>query len=309
MFVYAIKISGPPQRADAFELLKSEFNVSQQAFDKAKLGEEPLIIAEPHRSGELFFDRELKVMGQSFTSLSRAGLRFEVLRKRHDDQYKVVANYTEFLKSGRKSWREEKLRVDAASESLESFLCQEANSEDMEVLRPLFPSDINKLLRDTDTGVMKGSSMLQEVFPTLKGADARRIFYQMQILFEKRAGKWKNRLGCAWVFVYFIMSVFIGIAIYDWLTESIDIHGFISAPIALILGLLPFAGSILAYISATSVWGWSAIVTFVIFFWYYLPIAYLIILLLLASFRGQGKVTWQKIIGNAKRDNDDDKED
>ena len=306
MFVYVLKISGSSQDAAALELLKTEFKMSQQAFDKAISGEEPLTIAEPHRSGELFFDRELKVLGHSFTALSRAGLKFEVLRKRYNDQFKLVADYTESLKAGRKSWREEKLRVDAASDSLESFLCQEASAEDMEVLRPLFPDDVNKLLRDTDSGVMKGSTMLQEVFPSLKGADARRIFYQMQVLFEKRAGKWKNRFGCAWVSVYFIMSVLIGIAIYDWLTDSIDLHGLISAPIALVLGLVPFVGSILAYISATSIWGWSGSVAFIVFFWYYLPIVYLIVLLLLATFRGEGKATWQKFTGRATHDNDSD---
>ena len=309
MFVYALKISGLPQGTDAFELLESGLDVSQSACEQAMQDGSNLFVTDPRRNGELFFDKELQTLGQSFTALSRAGLQFVVLRKRYNGKFKLVADYTESLKLGRKAWREEKLRVDAASDSLESFLCQEATSEDMEVLRPLFPSEVTNFLRDSDTGVMKGSEMLQKVFPSLKGADARRIFYQMQTLFEKRAGKWKNRLGCAWVSIYFIMSVLIGFAVYDWLTETINLHGLISAPLAFVLGLVPFVGSILAYISATSLWDWSSVSSFIVFFWYYFPIVYLIVLLLTATFRGEGKATWQRLIGNARRDKNNDTDD
>lgn len=308
MFVYALKISGLPQDTDASELINAEFGISPQVFEEATKGNSELIVASPKRNGELFFDRELKALGQSFTLLSRTGLQFVVLRKRYNEKYKLVADYTEYLKAGRKAWREERLRVEAASESLESFLCQEASTEDMEVLRPLFPDNINALLRDTDTGVMQGSEMLQSVFPSLKGADARRIFYQMQLSFEKRAGKWKNRVGCAWVSVYFIMAVLIGYAIYTWLTQSVELHGLISAPLAFVLGLLPFIGSILAYISATSIWGWSGLTAFLVFFWYYLPIVYLIGLLLIAVFRGEGKAAWQKIYSRSSNDDKDDED-
>ena len=302
MFVYALKLSGLPQDIDAPKLLETELGISPLSSEAGIRDGSEIIIADPNRNGELFFDKELKALGQSFTALSRAGIQFVVLRKRYKRQHKLVADYTVSLKAGRKAWREEKLRVDAASDSLESFLCQEASSEDMEVLRPLFPNDLNKLLRDTDTGVMQGSEMLQAVFPSLKGSDARRIFYQMQILFEKRAGKWKSRLGCAWVSVYFIMSVLVGIAVYDWLTDSIDLHGLISAPLAFVLGLVPFVGSIIAYISATSLWDWNSISAFLVFFWYYIPILYLIAMLLIATFRGEGKTSWQRLMGKARRE-------
>ena len=308
MFVYILKISGLPQDAGAFELLETEFGVSQHVCEEAMQGDGEIKLTEPVRNGELFFESELKTLGQSFTALSRAGLQFVVLRQRYHRDPKLVADYTDTLKIGRKAWREEKLRVDAASDSLESFLCEEASSEDMEVLRPLFPNDVTDMLRDSDTGVMKGSEMLQKVFPSLKGSDARRIFYQMQTLFEKRAGKWKSRLGCAWVSVYFLMSVLVGFAIYDWLTESIDLHGLISAPLAFVLGLTPFVGSIIAYISATSLWEWGSLSAFIVFFWYYFPIAYLIVLLLAATFRGEGKTTWQRMIGNARRNRNNDVE-
>ena len=164
MFVYALKISGLPQGTDAFELLESELGVSQSACEQAMQDGSHLFVTDPRRNGELFFDKELQTLGQSFTALTRAGLQFVVLRKRYNGKFKLVADYTESLKVGRKAWREEKLRVDAASDSLESFLCQEATSEDMEVLRPLFPSEVTNFLRDSDTGVMKGSEMLQKVF-------------------------------------------------------------------------------------------------------------------------------------------------
>ena len=300
MFVYVLKVCGLPLDTDALMLLDTEFDLSDRNHENAVQVGDVLTIANPGRNGELFFEKELKQLGQSFTVLSRAGFHFQVLRKRYNGEYKLVADYSAFLKSGRKNWREEKLRVDAASESLESFLCQEASSEDMEVLRPLFPPDVNRLLRDTETGVMKGSEMLQSAFPSMKGSDARRIFYQMQVLFERRAGKWKNRLGCAWVSIYFIMSVLVGIAVYDWLTETINLHGLISAPLAFVLGLVPFLGSILAYISATSLWDWSSLSAFIVFFWYYLPIMYLIAMLLIATFRGEGKSTLQRLLGKNK---------
>lgn len=306
MFVYALKISGLPQDADAFELLNAEFGVSRQAFQEATRRNGSLNVLEPHRSGELFFEQALKELGQSFTKLSRAGLQFVILRKRFNGQYKLVADYSEYLKAGRKAWREEKIRVEAASESLESFLCEEASSEDMEVLRPLFPQDVNRLLRDSEAGVMKGSEMLQEVFPSLKGADARRIFYQMQVLYEKRAGKWKNRFGCAWVSVYFMMAVLIGIAVYDGLTEVAGLHWLLAIPLAFVLSLVPFVGSIIAYLTATSLWGWASLFAFVIFFWYYLPIVYLLVQLLVAAFKGEAKDKWQQITGYRPRTNNDD---
>ncbi|PWQ92339.1 hypothetical protein [Leucothrix pacifica] len=300
MFVYVLKICGLPRDGDALKLFETTLGTPpRDTNNPLQIGDE-ITVANPHRNGELFFEDELKALGQSFTALSRAGIQFEVLRKRYNGEYKLVADYTAFLKAGRKEWRDEKLRVDAASESLESFLCQEASSEDMEVLRPLFPADVNKLLRDTETGVMKGSEMLQTVFPSIKGADARRIFYQMQLLFERRSGKWKNRLGCAWVSIYFIMAVLIGFAIYDWLTETIDLHGLIAAPLAFVLGLVPFLSSILAYISATSLWEWNGIGAFVVFFWYYFPIVILIVMLLAAAFRGDAKRTWEGFMGKNK---------
>lgn len=306
MFVYVLKVCGLPQDSDALKLLETELGLSERSHDNAlQIGDE-LTVANPGRNGELFFDKELKNLGNSFTVLSRAGFQFQILRKRYNGEYKLVADYSAFLKAGRKDWREEKIRVDAASESLESFLCQEASAEDMEVLRPLFPPDVNHLLRDNETGVMKGSEMLQSAFPSIKGADARRVFYQMQLLFERRAGKWKNRLGCAWVSVYFIMSVLVGIAVYDWLTETINLHGLISAPLAFVLGLVPFLGSILAYISATSLWDWSSLSAFLVFFWYYLPIIYLIVMLLIATFRGEGKSAWQRFMGKSKLENGKD---
>lgn len=301
MFVYVLQISGLPQDTDAFKLLHSEFGISQQAFDEATKGNQFLTVSNPHRNGELFFERELNSLGQSFTALSRAGLQFVVLRKRHNGQFKLIADYTEQLKTGRKAWREEKMRVDAASDSLESFLCQEASAEDMEVLRPLFPEDVNNLLRDHEAGVMKGSEMLQSVFPSLKGSDARRIFYQMQLLFEKRAGKWKNRLGCAWVSIYFIMAVLIGFAIFEWLTTTMDFHGLVAAPLAFVLSLIPFVGSIIAYFTATSLWGWAALITAIVFFWYYFPIVYLMIQLVLSALKGEGKSKWEAITNRSKQ--------
>ena len=306
MFVYAINISGLPQDDEAFSIMQAEHKITKAEFDLAISGQTRIIVADPSRDGEMFFERELKILGQSFTALSRAGLYFTVLRKRHNGNFKTVADFTLSLKVGRKAWREERLRVEAAGESLESFICSEASSEDMEVLRPLFPDIINSYLQDADIGVLKGSEVMQTVFPSLKGSDCRRIFHEMQMLYEKRATKWKSRFGCAWVSAYFIMAVLITYAIFEWLTGSFNWHGLLAAPVALILSIIPIVGSTMASVAAVELWEWPAWLAFATFFWYYIPAIYLFGKLLKASFRGEGKAAWYKLIG--KKDDYDDNE-
>ena len=297
MFVYAINISGLPQDDDAFNIMQTDFGTTKAEFEQAISGRNKIIVADPVRDGEMFFDKELKSLGKTFTALSRAGLFFTVLRKRYNGNFKPVADFTISLKIGRKAWREERLRVEAAGESLESFLCKEASSEDMEVLRPLFPQSINNHLQDVDTGVIQGAEILQAVFPSLKGGDCRRIFHEMQLLYEKRAAKWKSRFGCAWVSAYFIMAVLITFAIYEWLTGSFSWHGLLAAPAALVLSIIPIIGSSLASLAAVKLWDWPSWLAFITFFWYYIPVIYLIYQLISASFKGEGKTAWNKLIG------------
>jgi len=306
MFVYAINVSGLPQDKDAFNIMQAEYSTTEAEFDQAITGRTRIVVADPTRDGEMFFERELKKLGQSFTALSRAGLFFTVLRKRHDGNFKVVADFTISTKAGRQAWREERLRAEAASESLESFICKEASSEDMEVLRPLFPESINTYLQDTETGIIKGAEIMQNVFPSLKRSDCRRIFHEMQIHYEKRAAKWKSRFGCVWVSAYFIMAVFITYAIYEWLSGSFDWHGLLAAPAALILSIVPVVGSTLASVAAVKLWGWPVWLAFAAFFWYYIPAIYLVGQLLAAAFRGEGKATWNKLIGKKLDDEDED---
>ena len=306
MFVYAINISGLPQNKDAFNIMQAEYDTNEVEYEQAITGRTRIVAADPTRDGEMFFERKLKKLGQSFTALSRAGLFFTVLRKRHDGNFKVVADFTISTKVGRKAWREERLRVEAASESLESFICKEASSEDMEVLRPLFPESINTYLQDTETGIIKGAEIMQNVFPSLKRSDCRRIFHEMQLHYEKRAAKWKSRFGCAWVSAYFIMAVFITFAIYEWLSGSFDWHGLLAAPTALVLSIIPIAGSTLASVAAVKLWEWPAWLAFATFFWYYIPAIYLIGQLLAAAFRGEGKAAWNKLMGKKTDDEDDD---
>ena len=308
MFVYAINISGLPQDDDAFDIMSAEFGTTKTEFETAISNRNRIIVADPSRDGEMFFDKAMKSLGQVFTALSRSGLFFTVYRKRYDGNFKAVADFTVSLKVGRKAWREERLRVEAAGESLESFLCKEANSEDMEVLRPLFPNEIGDFLQDEDTGVLKGSEVMQTVFPTLKGGDCRRIFHEMQLLNEKRAAKWKSRFGCAWVSAYFIMAVLITYGIYEWLTGSFDWHGLLAAPTALVLSIVPIVGSSLASIAAVKLWDWPIWLALLVFFWYYIPAVYLVGQLLAASFRGEGKTAWNKLIGK-KTDDPDEEED
>lgn len=307
MFVYAINISGLPQDDDALNIMQTHFNTTKAEFDQAISGRNRITVADPTRDGEMFFERELKQLGQSFTALSRAGLFFTVLRKRHDGNFKVVADFTISLKAGRKAWREERLRVEAAGESLESFICKEASSEDMEVLRPLFPESFSNHLHDTETGVLKGSEVMQTVFPSLKRSDCRKIFHEMQMHYEKRAAKWKNRFGCAWVSIYFIMAVFIIFAIYEWLVGSFDWHGLLAVPVALVLSVIPIVGSTLASIAAVKLWEWPAWLAFAVFFWYYIPAVFLIGQLVRASLKGEGKAAWNSLIGK-KVDDDDEEE-
>ena len=305
MFVYAINMSGLPQDDDAFNIMQAEYDTTRAEFDQAISGRTKIIVADPSRDGEMFFEQELKKLGQSFTALSRAGLFFTVLRKRHNGNFKVVADFTISLKVGRKAWREERLRVEAASDSLESFICKEASSEDMEVLRPLFPESFNNYLQDTDTGVLKGSEMMQSVFPSLKGSDCRKIFHEMQIHYEKRAAKWKSRFGCIWVSAYFIMAALITFVVYEWLVGIHDWHGLVAAPSALILSIIPIVGSTLATVAAVKIWGWPAWIAFITFFWYYIPAVYLVAQLITAAFRGEGKAAWNKLVGK-NDENDDD---
>ena len=306
MFVYAINLSGLPQDDDAFNIMHAEYGITKTEFDQAISGRTRITVADPIRDGEMFFERDLTMLVQSFTALSRAGLFFTVLRRRHDGNFKVVADFTISLKAGRKAWREERLRIDAASESLESFMCKEASSEDMEVLRPLFPSSFNNYLQDTDTGVLKGSEMMHSIFPSLKRSDCRKIFHEMQMHYEKRAAKWKSRFGCAWVSAYFIMAVFITFTIYEWLAGSFDWHGLLAAPAALVLSIVPIVGSTLASVAAVKLWGWPAWLAFAVFFWYFIPAVILVGQLIRASLKGEGKAAWNKLIGKNSDDDDDD---
>ena len=302
MFVYAIKISGLPLEVDAKSILNQHFPDSIVESGEAVLTGDQITINLPVRDGELFFSKTLRKMGDSFTELSRSGWRFLVLRKRFDEKYKLVASYDESLKIGRRAWRDERHRVEAASESLESFLNKKATAEDMEVLRPLFPKDIGRFIRDKDKNVDAGAEILQQALPTLKPSDSQRIFAQMQSLYEKRSGKWKNRFGCAWVSVYFLMSVFLAFAIFDGLTSGFSWYGLIAAPIAMIIALLPIIGSAAASFSAVNVWSWSTGISILIFFGYYIPIAYVIVRIGFAAFKGEGIASWNKLLSKQSVD-------
>lgn len=304
MFVYAIRVSGLPPEIDTKSILNQHFPDTLGGLENVVAGDQ-LTIYQPVQNGELFFNKLLRKMGESFTELSRQGWKFLVLRKRHDGKYKLVANYDESLKIGRRAWRDERHRVEAASESLESFLCKEATAEDMEVLRPLFPKRINRLLQKNDDNIAAGAEILQQACPTLKPSDSRRMFFQMQTLHERRAGKWKNRLGCAWVSLYFIMSVFLGYATFEGLTSGLSWHGLIAAPVAMIIALLPVIGSVAASISAINVWDWSTGTSVLVYFMYYIPIVYIIVRIGFAAFKGEGIATWNKITNKQKVDDDD----
>ena len=303
MFVYAIKISGLPTEVDAKSILDQYFpdNTSNSS---VSIGDQ-LTIYQPVQNGELYFSEVLQTMGESFAKLSEQNWQFFVLRKRHNGKYKLVANYDDNLRVGQRTWRDECQRIDAASESFASFLSEEATAEDMEVLRPLFPKRINRLLRKKEKHVTAGAELLQKSCPTLNTEDSRHIFQQMQRLQASRASKWKNRLGCAWVSLYFIISVFLMYAIADGLISGLSWHALIAAPIAMIIALLPIIGSIAASMSALHVWEWSTGMSILAFFWYYLPIAYIIVRIGFAAFKGEGVATWNKIL-NKQNDSVDD---
>lgn len=305
MFVYAIKISGLPPEIDAKSILNQHFPDSLDESRNTVLAGDQITIYLPVQSGELFFTKVLRKMGDSFTELARQDWRFLVLRKRYDDKYKLVASYDESLKIGRRAWRDERHRVEAASESLESFLCKEATTEDMEVLRPLFPKDINQLLKSKNEDITEGLALLQKACPTLTSSDSRRIFFQMQVLYKKRAGKWKNRLGCAWVSLYFIMAVFLSYATFEGLTHGLSWHSLLAAPVAVFIAVLPIIGSLAASISAINVWDWSTTSATLIYFAYYLPIAYIIVRIGFAAFKGEGIATWNKIMNKQPIDDDE----
>ncbi|RVU83617.1 hypothetical protein EOL70_14915 [Leucothrix sargassi] len=303
MFVYAIKISGLPTDVDAHSVLQQHFPDSHiQSDGEVRVGDQ-ITIYQPERNGNLFVSKLLRKMGDAFTQLARDDWRFYVLRKRYDDKYKLVANYDEGVKIGRRAWRDERLRVEAASESLESFACKEAQTDDMEVLRPLFPADINRLLREKDEHVTEGSEVLQKACPSLTPADSRKIFYQMQVLYQKRAGKWKNRVGCAWVSLYFLMVVFLAYAIFDGLCSGTSLFALIAAPVATVIAVIPVVGSIAASVSAVKFWDWSIGKALLVYFWYYLPIVYLLVRIGFAALKGEGLATWNQI---TNKQSDDD---
>ena len=299
MFVYGIKVGGLLQADNAYELVHAQFGVDETTYQQAYDQREVLIIWEPERDGELFFEDEYQDLSQAFSELSRKGLQFTVFRQRFGDQWKEVADYSERLKKGRKMWREERLRVEAAGESLQAFLAKESTSEDMEVLRPLFPKTMAECLKGGDDGVLKGAEILLEVFPSLKRGDRGRILYAMQLLHERRNSKWKSRSGCAWVSIYFLMATIEMFAIYAWLADGFDWYGLLAAPAAFVIGLMPGLGSIFAYQGATDVWGWENWSALMAFFWYYLPILFVIGVLAYALSKGSSKLAWNRILGRS----------
>lgn len=305
MFVYAIKISKLPSEVEAKSVLNQHFPDTHTESGEMITAGDQVTIYQPTQNGELFFNKLLRKMGNSFTELSQQGWGFYVLRKRYNGKYKLVASYDESYKVGRHAWRDERQRVEAASESLEAFLCKEATAEDMEVLRPLFPSDIGRLLKRKDKHVAAGSEILQQACPTLKSSDSRRIFFQMQTLQERRSGKWKNRLGCAWVSLYFIMSVFLAIATFDGLTDGLSWGALFAAPTAMIVALIPIVGSVAASISAVNVWDWSTGISILTFFGYYIPIIYIIVKIGFAAFKGEGLAAWNKVLNKQQYDDDE----
>ena len=299
MFVYGITVGGLLQADNAYELVRAQFGVDEADYRKACEQREVLVIWQPNRDGELFFDDEYQDLSTAFAALSRQGLQFTVYRQRFGNQWKEVANYSERLKKGRKMWREERLRVEAAGESLQAFLAKESTSEDMEVLRPLFPKTMGECLKGGDEGVLKGAEILLEVFPSLKRGDSGRILYAMQLLNERRNSKWKSRSGCAWVSVYFLMATIEMVAGYAWLTNRFDWHGLLAAPAAFVVGLVPVLGSVFSYQGATEVWGWDSWTALLVFFWYYLPIIFVIGVLAFAMSKGSTKLAWNRILGRS----------
>ena len=66
MFVYGIKVGGLLQAENAYELVHAQFGVDEATYQRAYDQREVLIIWEPQRNGELFFDDDYQDLSQAF---------------------------------------------------------------------------------------------------------------------------------------------------------------------------------------------------------------------------------------------------
>ena len=63
-------------------------------------------------------------------------------------------------------------------------------------------------------------------------------------------------------------------------TWRIDLHGLLAAPVALIVGFVPGLGSLISYWTATEIWHWESWQAIAAFFWYYLPLVFIVIFMM-----------------------------
>jgi len=87
-----------------------------------------------------------------------------------------------------------------------------------------------------------------------------------------RTPKWLVMTIGLVVIGYFVMAFFEIFAIYDWFTIKYELGGVISTIGAIITSIIPIAGSLFAYWTATEIWHWSSLFSFLLYFWYYIPI-------------------------------------
>jgi len=93
---------------------------------------------------------------------------------------------------------------------------------------------------------------------------------------------------------YLIMIIFEIYPIYDLYSVKYTL-GTVSAIVAsIVTAIIPIVGSIIAYISTTTIWQWGVIHAIIIYFWYYIPIILFFIYALYMIIKNYGTYYWYK---------------
>jgi len=93
---------------------------------------------------------------------------------------------------------------------------------------------------------------------------------------------------------YFVMIFFEIFAIYDLYTIKYTLDTTSAIISSIVTAIIPIVGSVMAYISATTLWHWGAIKAIIIYFWYYIPLILFLLYLLYILILGYGAYYWYK---------------
>lgn len=193
----------------------------------------------------------------------------------------------------------DEVELKSISQTLQLFIL-EGDYSINSIIKKIKEDKIVELDIDTDDG-------MPDFIQSLEDWDDELIEYQLYKLEDNKykeitrdnletmlTPNWISNIVVISLLGYFVMIFFEIFAIYDLYHITYKLDTISSSISSIVTAIIPILGSIMAYISATTLWDWGAIKAIVIYFWYYIPLLSFFLYLLYMIIKGFGTYYWYK---------------